>query len=473
MKIKNKEVKILLAILLIILSVLVILLINALFGDKTTRKNIKLELIDVNFLKRDECYRLDYYGIDAITPEIFMLRDCDFNNNYILVNKDEETLDNELSNDHVVNFDNMFIYSQSHNGGEFTSAKVYDKKGGLKLTADRLIYLSENLLLITEDEAFSTTGKLYNIKESKYSEEYELLQYVNDNAILVKDDSLNLKIINSKFDDVKNFGNINDNIIILNEDYVFNETNGKIINLKNSDEINSIYDEYYPLYNEYIEVCNNELCGVINIENDKIIVPLNYDDTFIEFEYADIDSIGSKMFNVENKIIIVDDKDVYNFSGKKIIELENESYISVVNQNYYIIEEYTDDDTVKKIKVFDISGKITFEDTLYNSFFTEYSKMNKYIAYDNSENMKDSTYGIVDINGKFFREFEYDGIDIYDGFYVIRENGKSAIYNYDNEEILPFGNYEMEWQSSNAQYEIIMVENKDTDDIKMLVSTFN
>ena len=47
-----------------------------------------------------------------------------------------------------------------------------------------------------------------------------------------------------------------------------NEQNFDDLNVSNNKTIEKLYDEYYPLYNECVEVCKNEKCGVINILED-------------------------------------------------------------------------------------------------------------------------------------------------------------------------------------------------------------
>lgn len=69
-------------------------------------------------------------------------------------------------------------------------------------------------------------------------------------------------------------------------------------------------------------------------------------------------------------------------------------------------------------------------------------------------------------------EFKYDNIDIYDGFYILTLNDQYAIYDYNKKEILPFGNYDIEWQNSNNSYDILMIQDLNTNDIHMLVTNY-
>lgn len=436
------------------------------------KKNIQLSLIDINFLKQEECAYLDFYGIDIISPEIFSITNCaSEERDFSLINKNKEILDKEFQNGITRVYDDFFVDAPSYSGNTGYKAKLYDVNGILKLKEEHITFFSENIIFI--GDTFSGDGKLYNTKNFKYSDDYKILQYVKDNAIMIQDEKSNIKIINSEFEHIKDFGMTNDEFVLLNDNCVFNKTKGNIIVLNNNKTIEKKYDEYYPLYNEYVEVCKNEKCGVINIFEDKVVVPLKFEDNFISLDYDDLTNIGSKMFNIlNNNLILIDDKYVYNFNGKELFEFEQESYINTINNNYYIIEEYDEENTIKKIKVFEKNGNITFEDEIYNSFSTEYSDYNSYIAYNNSNKDENSKYGIVDINGNVFLDFKYDNIDIYDGFYILELNDQYAIYDYNKKEILPFDNYEIEWQNSNNNYDILMIQNLDTNDIQMLVTTF-
>lgn len=354
--------------------------------EKDSKQNIQFSFTNINFLKQNDCNYLDFYGIDIISPKIFSIRNCSSDErSFSLINNNQEILDKEFQNGITRVYDNFFVDASSYSGNTGYKVKLYDVNGILKLKEEHITFFSENIIFI--GDTLSRNGKLYNTKNFKYSDNYKILQYVQDNAILIEDKKKNIKIINSEFKVVKDFGTSDDEFILLNENFVFNKTKGKIIVLSNNKTIEKLYDEYYPLYNEYVEVCKNEKCGVINILEDKIIVPLKFEDNFISLDYDDLTNIGSKMFYIlNNNLIVIDDKYVYNFNGKELFNFKNEAYINILNNNYYIIEEYNEENTIKKIRIIDTNGNITFEDELYNSFFTEYSDYSPYIAYDNSNN---------------------------------------------------------------------------------------
>ena len=111
-----------------------------------------------------------------------------------------------------------------------------------------------------------------------------------------------------------------------------------------------------------------------------------------------------------------------------------------------------------------------FEDTIYYDFYNEYSLFNGYISYSKAKNKEEKNkYGLVDQTGKTIIDFKYQDIDVYSLVYILTQDNKKAIYNYNNQEILPWGNYEIEAQIINNNTEILLIYNNETQDLKMLL----
>lgn len=468
-----KKFKIFILILIIILTTLLIYRLNDKSVSKSNSKKItNISLVDLNYLKKEENKIYDFYGIEAITTELFKVRNNLKNGtSYSLIDKNQKILTNNFGEKHQ-SINNILI-SYSYD----TPNIIFDLNGKkLTETKEKIIILSNNLLFIGDD--FDKYGKLFNIKTHQYSDNYTIIQYVNDDIIYVKDNNNNYHIINSNYKILHNFKN-NPQYIILSSNYLFDKDHNKLINYINNKEYKIEFDEYYPLYNNLVEVCQKDKCGVLNIKTNKIIVPLEYNDSFASLEYNSLltyysnDFSYNRKFNYFNDLILIDKEALYSSNGQKIKDLTDESYISIINNKQNIlIEEYygENENSTKKFFVYDNKGQLMFEDTLYYDFFDEYSLFNGYLSYNKAKNTEEKNkYGLVNQTGKTIIDFKYQDIDVYSLVYILSQNNKKAIYNYNNQEILPWGNYEIEYQTMNNNTEILLVYNNENQNLKMLL----
>lgn len=456
----KKIIMIIIPILIIILSIILIFRLQSpkkIEKTSTTPKEKEIVLTDLNFLKNEANSYIDFYCIKVVTPDLFLVKNPS-NDNYSLIDKNNNVKENNYQYYKTYYYPKAFINANISNTNTINNFQIYDLNGNKILEDEEGILLNNSLLFI--GDSFSQTGKIYNLETQKLSNELTIYQVVG-NLLLVKEGN-EIKVIDKDFKLVKALNK--ENYLLLNDTYLYNSKDKELLNYQKDKKTKGTYDNYYPLYNEFVEVCNQKQCGILNMDTNKLIVPLEYEDLFVNLEYNDI-TTNNRSFYYQDGLFVIEEKAIYNTQGKLLFNLDLESYLSTIdNKNAYLLEQYPNEKE-KKITIFN-QEKDIFLEKILSTFTIESSSFNGYIAYKDNETKK---YGISDLNDKKIVDFDYDDIDLYSKVYVVTKDNKQAIYDYQNKEILAMGNYNIEWQLTNDNIEILLIENKANHSITMLL----
>lgn len=225
-----------------------------------------------------------------------------------------------------------------------TMINIYDDYTTLKVDNKDNIDITKTIIGTYNCKDDDCNVYASNLFDSLYDDRYVIIK--ENKKVFVYDFTLN-KVVSNLYDDIAYRLN---NYYIVKNDWKYG-----IISISGLEIVESNYDEilYNDLYDSYIKVKNNNLYGIIDLDNGNVI---------IDTKYEDISVNDSKYYSVlkEGLWYVIDKEENIITSGYEYAFAFNKGFIALIDNNLQILKYNKDTNEQLNENIITVYGKDTY-----------------------------------------------------------------------------------------------------------------